>query len=155
VQLKRLCRREEGVSPVIAVVLLVAITVVLAAFVYVSVSSMVRSTRAPAPMVGLQVVEVSNVDIIIEVVATERNTYTLSKYQVVLLVNDSVDSASGMNPLQNGTAGNLTYYDRYTPGKLTVGDLFIISIVPNTQYELHLIWKENGNPSGSVEWPHR
>lgn len=42
--MKKLWRNEEGVSPVIAVILMVAITVVLAAVLYVMVSGMLGTT---------------------------------------------------------------------------------------------------------------
>lgn len=42
--MKKIWRNEEGVSPVIAVILMVAITVVLAAVLYVMVSGMLGST---------------------------------------------------------------------------------------------------------------
>jgi flagellin-like protein len=46
--MKKIWRNEEGVSPVIAVILMVAITVVLAAVLYVMVSGMMTgSTTAP------------------------------------------------------------------------------------------------------------
>lgn len=43
--MKMIWRNEEGVSPVIAVILMVAITVVLAAVLYVMVSGMLGSTN--------------------------------------------------------------------------------------------------------------
>ncbi|UCE73307.1 MAG: type IV pilin [Methanomassiliicoccales archaeon] len=42
--MKKIWRNEEGVSPVIAVILMVAITVVLAAVLYVMVSGMMTTT---------------------------------------------------------------------------------------------------------------
>jgi len=46
-------KREEGVSPVIATILMVAITVVLAAVLYVMVMGMVSSGPAPDEPLGL------------------------------------------------------------------------------------------------------
>ncbi len=43
--MKKIWRNEEGVSPVIAVILMVAITVVLAAVLYVMVSGMLGTTN--------------------------------------------------------------------------------------------------------------
>lgn len=46
-------RRKEGVSPVIATILMVAITVVLAAVLYVMVMGMISSSPAPDKPLGL------------------------------------------------------------------------------------------------------
>ena len=54
--MKIIWRDEEGVSPVIAVILMVAITVVLAAVLYVMVSGMLGSTTT-SPTVSMNWVE--------------------------------------------------------------------------------------------------
>ncbi len=50
--MKKVWRNEEGVSPVIAVILMVGITVVLAAVLYVMVSGMMSSTNV-TPIIGM------------------------------------------------------------------------------------------------------
>jgi flagellin-like protein len=54
--MKKIWRNEEGVSPVIAVILMVAITVVLAAVLYVMVSGMLGSTST-TPTISMNWVE--------------------------------------------------------------------------------------------------
>ena len=52
ITMKKIWRNEEGVSPVIAVILMVGITVVLAAVLYVMVSGMMTSTNI-TPNIGM------------------------------------------------------------------------------------------------------
>lgn len=52
ITMKKIWRNEEGVSPVIAVILMVGITVVLAAVLYVMVAGMMTSTNV-TPNIGM------------------------------------------------------------------------------------------------------
>ncbi len=54
--MKRIWKNEEGVSPVIAVILMVAITVVLAAVLYVMVSGMI-GTSGSTPNISMNWIE--------------------------------------------------------------------------------------------------
>jgi flagellin-like protein len=140
----------RGVSPVIAVVLMVAITVVLASVVYVTVSSLVGSTSSPAPMIFLSQNPSDPGTAKFEVTGTPESTLASRLFSVVLLVNGSIDEASRIDPLEPGTVGNVTYTDY--DGKLTIGDKFTVSVVPDTEYELAVIWRTTGDKSFSVSW---
>lgn len=138
-------RNDEGVSPVIAVVLMVSITVVLAAVAWLMVSGMITKLDVPPTYIGLtkEGTQTDPTERIIHVAGVEK-TFNLANFEVALIINYSIDNNSRMNPLINGTAGNLTFLDMNGDGRLNVGDDFTVSIVPNTTYELKIFWKKNG-----------
>lgn len=141
---------RHAVAPVVAVILLVAITVVLAASVYFLATSLVVRSESGAPFVSML-----RLDIIVPgetriKVAGVSATQPLTAYEVVLLRNVTVDAASGMNPLTAGTVGNVTFLDG--DGSLNAGDMFVIKVTPGSDYDLILLWRQTGNQVGTVSW---
>lgn len=98
---------SRGVSPVIAVVLLISITVVLASVVYITVSSLVTSTPNPPPMILLSKLTSDPGTAAFEVTGAPENALASRLFSVVLLINRTVDEASRMDPLEPGTVGNV------------------------------------------------
>ncbi len=141
---------SRGVSPVIAVVLMVAITVVLASVVYITVSSLVTNMSSPPPLIFISKLTSDPGTAAFEVTGAPENTLASRLFSVVLLINRTVDEASRMDPLEPGTVGNVTYIDY--DGKLTKGDKFTVSVVPDTDYELAIIWRATGDKSFGVSW---
>jgi hypothetical protein len=129
---------------------MVAITVVLASVVYITVSSLVGNTSSPAPMIFLTPNPSDPGTAEYEVTGAPESTLASRLFAVVLLVNGSLDEASRNDPLEPGTVGNVTYVDY--DGKLTKGDKFLISVVPDTDYERAVIWRNSGDKSFSVTW---
>ncbi len=147
----RLGQRRAAVSPVIAVILLVAITVILAAVVYITVTALVGDVQPPPPWVGLTKGSVTQTTVTINVHGTSGQTQALSLYQAVLVINGTVDTSSKAEPLGAGTFGKLTFTDLSGEGRLTIGDTFVIQIVPDTSYSLTILYRDQG-VSGSIEW---
>jgi flagellin-like protein len=127
--MKKIWRNEEGVSPVIAVILMVAITVVLAAVLYVMVSGMMTGTTT-APTGALSFSE-----------NTPGNytggLITLSdKVKItdasVTIIDVSTSLSASQDPLQDGVAlqaGSglrLTYSDTNGNQELDAGDVWTI-----------------------------
>ncbi|MBI5001612.1 MAG: type IV pilin [Euryarchaeota archaeon] len=133
-------KEREGVSPVIATILMVAITVVLAAVLYVMVSGYMSGAGGGEPYVMLtsNSAEMSKIN-----VAVNRDE-PLSSYKVYLFINNTKDNASSLETLTPGTAGNLTFIDGDGGGRLTTGDVFNITALPGTNYELYIFWKQTG-----------
>ncbi len=145
-------KREEGVSPVIAVILMVAITVVLAAVAWLMVSGMVSKLDVPPAYISLskENTQSNPSERIIHVAGVDRS-YNLLNFEAVLIINISADENSRMDPLVDGTTGNLTFKDTNGDGKLNVGDDFIVSIVPGRSYEIKVFWKKTGNQLASSD----
>lgn len=125
---------REGVSPVIAVILLVAITVVLVATLYFIVSGFMTETQ-DTPKAALVFIESEDVDgkFTGGVVEITKKVHT---EDVSLTVVDGETGEAGIiYPLidgataQIGTPGtgiNVTYFDLGTIGQLDGSDIFII-----------------------------
>jgi flagellin-like protein len=142
-------RDEEGVSPVIATILMVAITVVLAAVLYVMVSGLIIIDGDPPRMTvvsqgtGLGCSATSCKGKIADITRAEE----LAKFKVVVLANDT--ALGSAQTLQAGDIafGSVTF--RFTDvggeGDLGGGDLFELSgLAAETDYKVAWLWA-NGN----------
>lgn len=146
-------RNEEAVSPVIATILMVAITVVLAAVLYVMVSGLIGGTTTAEPNVQFQAADNTANNTWTVTVAGVSEALELGKFKAVLL-KDAVQDGAAMDPLADGsTVGNIHFNDLDGGGKLSVGDYFTITTETGKDYKLSVIWKESGNERGSESWP--
>jgi flagellin-like protein len=158
---KYLWKDRDGVSPVIAVILLVAMTVVLVAVLYYSVSGMIDETKiTPVAALGFKEDETIEGQYTGGVVSISYKTFTKDVSMTIV----DVDSGSSevIQPLTNdasasaGPAGSeitVTYKDEGKQGILdssdvifitgaTTGDKIILIFIPSddllTQWETPL-----------------
>lgn len=144
-------RNEEAVSPVIATILMVAITVVLAAVLYVMVSGLIGGTTTAEPNVQFSAATSSANDTWTVTVAGVSEAKELGSFKAVLTKDAAQDS--NLDPLAHGsTSGNIHFSDLDGGGKLSVGDYFTITTTTGSNYKLSVIWKESGNERGSESW---
>ena len=129
------CLREdrEGVSPVIAVILLVAITVVLVATLYFTVSGLVEETQ-DTPKAALVFVESDDVDGKFTGWVQEITQKVFIEDVSLTMVDGETGEAVIIDPLVDGATAqigspgvgiNLTYYDTGNNGQLDGNDAFI------------------------------
>jgi flagellin-like protein len=146
-------RDEEGVSPVIATILMVAITVVLAAVLYIMVIGLAPSGSViPTGTWGAKTV-VSNTTVNIdfgkvnpepkpvdlEVILTEDGTDE-GKYSFSSNDDGPLNLASGVN------VATLTYADLADNQKVNIGDqLKMTGLNPGSDYVLKMIWSSSGD----------
>lgn len=117
-------RRDcSAVSPVIGTVLMVAVTVVLAAIVYVVVNPLVNpEEEPPVDLIFLQQGTVTQTD------ATHWDTF----FSIVTIESDEVMEWTTVSFVVQGTTGSLvtdatiSYGDSNGDGRLTVGDSVIL-----------------------------
>jgi flagellin-like protein len=140
---------QKAVSPVIAVILLVAITTVLAAVVYVTVSSIIGDTEV-TPYTILSKQSSNSTTTVIKITGIQ-SVNRLHDFIAVLIINGTMDDQSTMRPIEAGKVGNLTFVD-LGDEKLSIGDSFRVNTVPGTRYQLAILYFTTGNESGSVEW---
>lgn len=125
--------KEEAVSPVIAVILMVAITVVLAAVLYVTVNEMMRIKGGPAPQGSLYVRESEN----------EEGTYTATmisisdtvKYEDFYVAIDTDDGIIILGTTEDGLSGgnwNGNVLSVQLPGKSAWANYTSASEAPTT-----------------------
>lgn len=139
-------KNTKAVSPVIATILMVAITVVLAAVLYVMVMGFGGSETAQAPAVTLS------------------KTTTGAKTAIVISIDRQVDLKNigiAIDGIYNGTlesTGNLvqgTHYFNYTftplnDGKLSTGDRIVVDdVTAGTTFQL--VWMPSGATGGDKQ----
>jgi flagellin-like protein len=143
--------RADGVSPVIAIILLVAITVVLTAVLYIVVTDIARQAQEVTPTIyiGEMPGGSSPPDRNLEVLgATPARPFV--EFRLKLFIDGTEDLASTRTTLAAGTVGNVTFIDRDGAGTVTQGDQFLVTGEVGHQYELALFWK--GRLADGVVW---
>lgn len=131
------CLREDrdGVSPVIAVILLVAITVVLVATLYFVVSGLVEETE-DTPKAALVFVESDDIDGRFTGWVQEITKKVQIEDVSLTMVDGETGEATIIEPLVDGAVAqigspgvgiNITYTDLGAVGRLDGSDLFIIN----------------------------
>ncbi len=143
---------EKAVSPVIATILMVAITVVLAAVLYVMVTGLIGGGGTQPPTVSFGPAEATAVarEYTVDVAGVDR-AVTLTSFQVVLQNTTGTPSTMFTAALAGGSVGTsggvtLLYEDLNGDGKLTGGDFFTVQGVGNpNSYNIILLWKASGS----------
>jgi flagellin-like protein len=146
-------RRDNGVSPIIAVILMLAITVVLASAAWLMISGMMSDIEVPPTYVNLarETSQDNSTRRIVHVAGVDR-VFNLANFEAVLVINVSVDQDSKFDPLLHGSAGNITFVDVNGDDKLNQGDYFIVTITPPERYELKVFWKDTGAQVATLTW---
>lgn len=146
---------EEGVSPVIATILMVAITVVLAAVLYIMVIGLAPSgTNVPTGVWGTKTPVSStayNVDfgkvsgeprpmdleIILVMNVTNQGTYSFQ-------TNDDGDLAFVQG--SGSDIGDIEYADLANNQKINTGDtLYLTNLAPQSDYQIKMMWAPTGD----------
>ena len=116
-KMKKIYKKEEGVSPVIATILMVAITVVLAATVYIMVAGMGAGGTNKLVMnlsVNPQQSDIDNNKVALNIAMSNPSSVAMDKVTVTV----------------GGTliaSGNVTLMDLDGDGKLSDGDMLVIT----------------------------
>jgi flagellin-like protein len=151
-------RDEEGVSPVIATILMVAITVVLAAVLYI----MVMNIGPPidmAPIGKWDSPEVkSSTEVNVGWAKISSDTKPL-ELEMVLIMNSTGEGTYSFTSNDDGVLivsegddiGTLTYADLANNGKVNTGDTMkMTNLVPGSEYKLIMLWKPKGDSMDST-----
>ncbi len=144
-------RNEKAVSPVIATILMVAITVVLAAVLYVMVSGLIGTGTTGAPTV--EMIPTSTSEGYELQFAQPSRAEGLSAYKVTVLKDGAAWSvmpalvSGGMEAENTGGAGEwLNFTDLLDEGDLTGGDFFTLEkLSSGSEYEVILLWAATNN----------
>ncbi len=137
---------EEGVSPVIATILMVAITVVLAAVLYVMVTNLIDDPGGRRPIVTLDSMGCDAVECRGRVTAASSPSVDLGRFRVTVLADGNAlilptELVAGVDISGGGLT--LRYTDLGAEGKVTGGDTFrITGISAGVEYEVVLLWND-------------
>ncbi len=131
---------------------MVAITVVLAAVLYVMVSGLIGPTGGGGPQVAfLAAAPTGNANEYKLAVGSVSKAELLASFQVSVLNLTTQALAIAARDVAVGGLGSgggvtLSFTDLNADGKVGGGDFFILSgVVGNNRYELSLIWKASGS----------
>lgn len=161
--MKNIIRKDEqAVSPVIATILMVAITVVLAAVLYVMVSGLLVGPGASKPVLTFSQATLSGGNATLSIASVSQSVAP-SNYRVNLIVDGTAGGATAM-PTANGgtvtvTVSTIAYTIQWTDigGENTVngGDSFRVSrptgLAAATDYTFVLLWSD-GSQIQSSAW---
>jgi flagellin-like protein len=146
-------RDEEGVSPVIATILMVAITVVLAAVLYIMVMNL-GDPISPAPIGKWDTPKIiSSTEVNVGWAKISADTRPM-ELEIVLVLNLSSEGTytftsddDGVLTVTDGNdVGTLTYADLANNGKVNTGDAIkMTNLTPGTDYKLIMLWKQEGD----------
>ena len=146
-RVRKILENEKGVSPVIAVILMVAITVVLAAVLYVMVTGLIGGGGQAKPVVSFTQTRIESGTVIIDIADIDRQ-FTLDNFGM-LLRNDS-NAVGSQDPIVSGppgaTSGNATVTFEDLPGDgqgyVSAGDRFTMTgFRVSSSYELTLLYR--------------
>ncbi len=131
-----------------------AITIALAAVVYVTVMGLAPSGGSThGPIFFLKDTASSTSTVYVwRISGTDLDPRTLAAYKVILVINGSTDDASTFEILVNGKHGKVEFTS--TDNRLNVGDVFAVDVYPNsyTDYDLVVFLRETGSELGRAEW---
>ena len=161
--MKAIIRKDEqAVSPVIATILMVAITVVLAAVLYVMVSGLLTGPGPTKPFVTFSTAQLVQGNATMSV-AQVSQTVSPSNYRLNLQVGASTGAAQAMpssGSYASITIGGTTYRIWWTDiggeGTLNAGDTFRVTgdnvaLPSNSSFTLYLLWSD-GAQIQTVAW---
>ncbi len=143
---------EEAVSPVIATILMVAITVVLAAVLYVMVSGLLTGPGTNKPQMTFSGVTLgSGATVATFTIADTSQSVSYSTYKFNMKVNGTFGTAKALGSSGTvvsmsailGDVYTLTYTDVGNDGTVNGGDQFAVgNVQSNSQYVFVLLWSD-------------
>ncbi len=153
----RLVRKDgSAVSPVIATILMVAITVVLAAVLYVMVSNYITPLGETRPLVRFDpTVALTSGNATIEVVAASEPQFAPANYKVNLQVGAATGAAIAMPSVSgafvsivvDGTTYRVQWTDLGGDATVSGGDRFLVTgngipLPAATSFTFFLLWSD-------------
>ncbi len=149
---------EEAVSPVIATILMVAITVVLAAVLYVMVSGLIGGPQTSKPVIQLTVTGPVTNGEQISISGASQNLGP-ANYKVNLKINLTTGSALAMPTTGGGSVSlavagytgtfSVMWTDIGGEGFVNQGDSFTITrtggLPAGSSYTLYLLWSDGSS----------
>jgi archaeal type IV pilus assembly protein PilA len=165
--MKSVIRKDEAaVSPVIATILMVAITVVLAAVLYVMVSGLINPIGGTKPLVEFSSVDMADAaspgNATFDVLSASQ-THSPASYKVNIEVGGVPGPTAQTLPATSGgfvpfTIGGVTYrvyWIDLAGGTVNAGDTIRVTgaatTLPAGSYQFHLLWTDN-SLIRSVTW---
>jgi flagellin-like protein len=153
----------EGVSPVIATILMVAITVVLAAVLYVMVSMIITQPNQDKPVMSFANFEsgaqgTNNYTASWNVAGIDKSDTKFNQYKVALLMDNAPITAIAQPLLPNtiisyGSTVKVLVRDLGGEGKMSAGDSFLVyGMTAGHGWRLSLLWASDSGEVQHMSW---
>ncbi len=152
---------EEGVSPVIATILMVAITVVLAAVLYIMVIGLAPSGSVIPTGTWGKKTPVSNTAYDVDFGRVNPDPKPVD-LEIILLRNGTFEGKYSFSNNDDGVltlapgstdVGTITYVDLADNQKVNIGDkLKMTNLYPDSSYDLVMIWSATGDQITSTSF---
>jgi flagellin-like protein len=153
----------EGVSPVIATILMVAITVVLAAVLYVMVSVIITPPDPGKPVMTFGNFEsgsqgTNNYTASWSVAGIDKTDTRFSQYKIALLMDNAPLTTTAQLLLPNtiisfGSTVKVLVRDLGGEGKMSVGDSFLVyGMTAGHGWRLALLWASDSGEVQHQSW---
>ena len=156
--------KERGVSPVIATILMVSITVVLVAMVYIMISGMmsgITDNQIFGSFANKEKVDTTSYKLIfsefkpathltsLKTVLMINSTYTYN----VIFSSDYDRSTATIDPLDSNTQHlRITYHDTSNNTYINTGDYMLVeNLHPNISYQIYIL-DSSGNTITSISF---
>ena len=144
-------KNKEAVSPVIGVILMVAITVILAAVVYIWVSGLTGGGVKDAPVISYTAASTSEGDFQIKItgVSVQQSVraykFFLKDNNGVTITTGTVDKIYG----QDTITSHVYFQDNAVNGKVSTGDFFVVD-KDYAEYGYKLVLIYTPTPGGAT-----
>ena len=152
--MKKSFKNRSAVSPVIATILMVAITVVLAAVLYVMVMGF-GSGPGSAPTVSLtkSSTDVAHQEKILVSSITEPVAYANMKVSIVVNAATAETAQIAVGALATITGATVTFVDIAGDSKVGSGDYFLVTAdVAEDEITLNLLYGSDQTSIGTSTW---
>ncbi len=152
--MKKFWKNRSGVSPVIATLLLIGITVILSSVVFVMVMGLGESQDKPTADLSASSISGDQAD---KVTITSINkAVDYASMKVAVIVGDQAKTQNLVESYPDGIwpAGihSITFIDRAGNGKVDTGDYFLVDADQGTEITLHLIYEGDAGSIAMVTW---
>ena len=120
-------KNKEAVSPVIGVILMVAITVILAAVIYVWVSGFIGGGAKQAPVMGATCSGSSGTYTYRVTIQQSTPSISVKGVNYYIMTGDDVVVADGIvADIYSKNVGGIKFHDNNVDGRISVNDMFLI-----------------------------
>ena len=153
--MKKMWKNRSGVSPVIATILMVAITVVLAAVLYVMVMGLGGGTIDPVASLSASTTS-GDLEEQVEIASISKAAY-LNEMKASFVIGGTVYSATVAADMTSAlgmpSGYSVTFVDIAGDGKVSTGDYFlVVSPSANIDIAINLLYGEDAASIGSISW---
>lgn len=152
--MNKMWKNRSGVSPVIATLLLIGITVALSSVVYVMVMGLGENSDKPTADLSAGSISGGQADKVTIASISKSTDYVNLK--VAVIVGDEVETHDLAKSYPDGTwpsgVSSITFIDRAGNGKVDTGDYFLVDADPGIEITLHLIYEGDAGSIAMVTW---